>query len=419
MLLALAAAGAYLTRHCLAVANTTIQQELGFNNEQFGYLFSAFSIGYLICQIPGGWLGERFGTRTALSLMACIWSALTIVTTTVSNLIAMVVTRALFGMAQAGLVPNQTKIINDWFPVRSRGIASAVVTTAMSIGSVLSFGLTAFLMTDYSWKTVFSWYAGIGFLWAITFFWLFRTFPRDHPWVNAYELMFIENQNRTPQEPQPVILRSNWWNLVSSVSVWGLCFQLLFKAAGYNLFVTFFPAFLELAYDLETSVSGQLATWPLLGVVIGTLGSGFLIDAIYRCTQNKWYSRCVLSAVSLFFTAILMVVSTWMRTVEQMTTLVTLAALFSGAAIPATWAAVIDVGGRRSAVVMGTVNSVGNLAGVIIAPLVGRLMDRIVANNGEWNLILYVHAVFYLIAAASWLIVNPESKIQSHNPLRV
>ena len=114
-----------------------------------------------------------------------------------------------------------------------------------------------------------------------------------------------------------------------------------------------------------------------------------------------------------------MVVSTWMRTVEQMTTLVTLAALFSGAAIPATWAAVIDVGGRRSAVVMGTVNSVGNLAGVIIAPLVGRLMDRIVANNGEWNLILYVHAVFYLIAAASWLIVNPESKIQSHNPLRV
>jgi sugar phosphate permease len=46
-LLALAASSAYLTRHCLAVANTTMQEELHFNNEQFGYLYGAFSLGYL------------------------------------------------------------------------------------------------------------------------------------------------------------------------------------------------------------------------------------------------------------------------------------------------------------------------------------------------------------------------------------
>lgn len=41
-LLAFAAASAYLTRHGLAVANTTMQEELHFNNEQFSYLNSAF-----------------------------------------------------------------------------------------------------------------------------------------------------------------------------------------------------------------------------------------------------------------------------------------------------------------------------------------------------------------------------------------
>ncbi|MFT5468831.1 MAG: sugar phosphate permease [Verrucomicrobiales bacterium] len=45
--LAFAAASAYLTRHGLAAANTTMQEGLGFNNEQFGLLYIAFSLGYL------------------------------------------------------------------------------------------------------------------------------------------------------------------------------------------------------------------------------------------------------------------------------------------------------------------------------------------------------------------------------------
>ena len=59
-------ASAYLTRHGLAVANTTIQEELGFNNQDFGWLYGAFSLGYLLFQVPGGWFGQKFGTRPTL-----------------------------------------------------------------------------------------------------------------------------------------------------------------------------------------------------------------------------------------------------------------------------------------------------------------------------------------------------------------
>ncbi|GIS60000.1 MAG: hypothetical protein CM1200mP2_22250 [Planctomycetaceae bacterium] len=54
VMVSLASSSAYLTRHCPAVANTTIQAELNLDSEDMGYVFSLFALGYMIFQIPGG-----------------------------------------------------------------------------------------------------------------------------------------------------------------------------------------------------------------------------------------------------------------------------------------------------------------------------------------------------------------------------
>ena len=58
---ALASTSAYLTRYCISVANTTIEAELGLTPSQMGWVFSAFNIGYLFFQVPGGALGTPGG----------------------------------------------------------------------------------------------------------------------------------------------------------------------------------------------------------------------------------------------------------------------------------------------------------------------------------------------------------------------
>ena len=417
-LLALAASGAYLTRHCLAVANTTIQEELGFNNEQFGYLFSAFSLGYLIFQIPGGWAGERFGTRPTLPLIGIAWSALTLVTAAVTTLSAMVTTRFAFGVAQAGLIPNLAKVVKDWFPLRSRARASAIIATSMSAGSVLTMALTAWLMDLYPWRVVFRFYSIVGLAWGIAFYMLFRTRPEQHPWTNEAERNLIEGSRDTakptaaqPSESSP--RRAGGLQLVRNISIWALSCQLVFKAAGYNLFVVFFPAFLELAYGIKKSQAGMLTVWPLLGVITGSLASGVLIDGLLRTTGSKRISRCGVAIASMLMTAGFMCASTFTSSAQQMAAVVAVGAVFCGMAIPCSWTAVIDVGGKRSGVVMGIVNCVGNLAGVVITPLVGRLIDHIKETDGDWNQVIYLHAAFYVIAAVCWLAVHPERTIDS------
>ena len=75
------------------------------------------------------------------------------------------------------------------------------------------------------------------------------------------------------------------------------------------------------------------------------------------------------------------------------------------------WAATIDIGGRHTAVVMGVMNMAGCLAAVILPTLLGRWFNQIRDTGGDWNLVIYLHAAFYFVAAMSWLAVNPNREV--------
>src|SRR5262249_31131021 len=69
-----AAALAYVSRNAIAVAESTVRGDLGLTKEQSGWLMSAFFISYAAGQIPGAWIGQRFGARQALPAFAGAWS---------------------------------------------------------------------------------------------------------------------------------------------------------------------------------------------------------------------------------------------------------------------------------------------------------------------------------------------------------
>ena len=408
-LLALAASSAYLTRHCLAVANTTMQEELHFNNEQFGYLYGAFSLGYLLFQIPGGWLGQKFGTRITMPGLSVIWSLCTVVTAAVTSLGAMLASRLVFGLAQAGLVPNSAKVVKDWFPVAIRGKASSVCAMAMSLGGIITISLTSYLLKDHDWRDIFRAYSLVGIVWAIAFYFYFRTRPEQHAGVNQAERDLIREGESEADEGAPA--KMNWGAAFRDRNAWALCGQLIFKAAGYNFFVTFFPAFLEYKYNIEKADAGMLTTYPLIGVVFGSLLGGMVIDGLYKKTGSKWISRCGVASGALLLTATFAFGSTFTGSAQELATVIAVGSFFSGVAMPCPWAASIDMGGKNPALVMGMMNAAGCLAGICISPLIGRLIDHIKATDGNWNIVIFVHAGFYLCAALLWLVVNPNKPI--------
>jgi MFS family permease len=415
VLVALASATAYLTRHAIAPATTTIQAETGLTSEQMGYVLAAMSVGYFLFQIPTGWLGTRFGTRFALPALCVAWSLCTVWFASVSSFFGFVLARFMFGGMQSGLVPNSAKVVKDWFPLPRRGLASAANASAMSVGGAATVALTAVLLESFSWRTTFNVLAAVSLIWAAGFYLLFRTRPDEHPWVNAAEVDMIRGGEAAPGDVasssagrSSLGLRAHFRDTVSSLSLWALCVQSGFRAAGYQMFVTWFPAFLEKGYGVTRESAGILSSLPLIGVVVGSMVGGVTIDWLLVRTGSKFISRCGVAIGALALSGLLCVLASWTRDPNWLVAAMAFGALFSGLGGPAAWVATMDVAGRQTALAMALMNMGGSIGGFLLPIVVGYMIGDIERTGGDWNRVLYLIAAIYWIAGFCWFFVNPK-----------
>src|SRR5215472_9882545 len=95
----------YLDRVNISTAAPVISKEFGFDKVTMGVIFSAFVWAYALFQVPGGWMGDRFGPRSMLTIIVTYWSVMTAVTAAATGAVSFVVVRFLFGVGEAGAFP--------------------------------------------------------------------------------------------------------------------------------------------------------------------------------------------------------------------------------------------------------------------------------------------------------------------------
>src|SRR5258708_13950480 len=95
----------YIDRVNIGTAASEIQKELGLSNTQLGFVFSAFAYPYLVFQIIGGWVGDRFGARRTLFICGIVWAGATILTGFPTGLASMLAARVLLGLGEVATFP--------------------------------------------------------------------------------------------------------------------------------------------------------------------------------------------------------------------------------------------------------------------------------------------------------------------------
>src|SRR5499426_2898221 len=116
-----AMAVAYLDRVCISTAAPAIKADLGLDDAQMGYVFSAFTLAYALFEVPSGWLADRFGARLMLTRIVVWWSAMTDATGFVGSFAALLAVRFLFGVGEAGVFPSIARAFSRWLPASERG----------------------------------------------------------------------------------------------------------------------------------------------------------------------------------------------------------------------------------------------------------------------------------------------------------
>lgn len=151
-LLVLLAALTYLDRLCISAAAPAIMQEFNLSPSQMGYVFSAFTLAYALFEIPSGWLGDYFGTRRALTRIVLWWSAFTMLMAATTGFASLLAVRFLFGMGEAGAIPNSAGTVSRWFPISQQGRAMGAVCIGHAIGAAATPPLVFWLIGFQGWR---------------------------------------------------------------------------------------------------------------------------------------------------------------------------------------------------------------------------------------------------------------------------
>jgi MFS family permease len=391
-----------------------------------GWMFSAFLLGYLLLEVPAGWLGDRWGTRAVLAAIVAFWSAFTLLTGYFDRLIGwavadpapwllvagVVLMRFLVGAGEAGAFPNVSRTVGGWFPLRERAAATGVIWMCTRLGGASTFVITGALVTlGGGWRPAFALLGVAGFLWAAGFALWFRNRPEDVPGVNAAERDLIR-AGGVPAGGPATHAGTPWRRILLSGNLWGFYLTAAAISYAWYFYGTFLPKYLKETYPDqigETGWADVVKGLPFLVGAAGCLIGGRLSDILVRRHGRRW-GRSGIGLVAYLVAGVCAILAFHTGSAWGVVTLICVACLIQDLAVPVLWAVPIDVGGRHAGTVAGVMNCVGGLGGAASPVAVAYL-----AAHWGWQWVFYAAGGVYILGGLLWLVVDASRPVDQED----
>jgi MFS family permease len=426
----------YLDRVCIMRASEDVQADLGLTARQMGLVFSAFLLGYTLFEVPGGWMGDRWGSRRVLARIVLCWSLFTALTGFVwsfsfdsgralgwggwqiplvfDSLGLLLLIRFLFGAGEAGAYPNITRVIRDWFPIGERAFAQGWVWMCARLGGAVAPVVIGRLTVAIGWRQAF-WVLGlVGVGWAVCFLRWFRSSPAKHPRCNPAELHLIHDG-----QPAAVHAAGHAWPgfsaLVGSLSVWAMGSAAFWVCFGWYFYPTWQPKYLKDVHGFQVGGwrSEVLTGLPFLCGAVGCMLGGGISGRLVQRLGHRW-GRSSIGLVGFAGAGACVLATGFATSAWQAVTLLCLAFLVNDLAVPVLWASAADVGGRFAGTVAGVMNMIGGIGAVlspVLIPYVLAWLPEGYSADQRWRIIFAGLAGAWFLASASWLFVDAGKRL--------
>jgi len=401
----------YMDRSNISVAAPAITREFGLSKTAMGLVFSAFLWAYAIGQIPGGWLGDRFGPRRVLLAIIPFWSFTVIVTGLTAGGISLAVNRFVLGLSEAGAFPIATRAMQLWFPKSERGLVHGVTHSFSRFAVAMTPFVAVTIMMALGWRAIFYIFGIVGIIWSVIFFTFYRNRPEEHSGVNQAELAHIRGRDEGGSinvSIDPKLRPAVPWKLIfSSLNMWYIACAYGCFFYGTYFFLTWFPTYLLEYRHLSLKSLGIVASLPLLVGMVGDIAGGSLTDSVYRRTGKLTFARRIVAAPCMLISAAWLIPAATTHSASMAIVCLTASLFFLEMVIGPAWAVPMDVGGEYSGTVTGVMNMAGALAGSVSPVIFGYFAQR-----GFWIAPFLVTAGMLLSGALIWaFLINPEKSV--------
>ena len=157
-------------RSTMAIGGPAISKDLGLNASDMGIIFSGFGWAYVLMQIPGGMLLDRFGSRMVYAVALTFWSLFTFLQGFVGFLAGGAAVATFFvlllfvGAAESPAMPGNSRVVAAWFPRQERATAAAIFNAAQYFATVIFAPIMGWITYRMGWPWIFYMMGVIGFI---------------------------------------------------------------------------------------------------------------------------------------------------------------------------------------------------------------------------------------------------------------
>lgn len=382
-----------IDRVTLALSGGRIAAALHLTDAQMGLVFSAYATAYSICEVPSGFLGDRFGPRPVLMRIAICWSSLMAATAAAFGFFSLYCSQLLFGAGQAGCYPNISRLFSQWLPQSRIARAQGLIWLSARWSGAFTPIVVALLFRYLSWRQTFLSLSSLGLLWAVVFF----------LWYRRRVASFDDPPDRSPTaRPWSLLARSTTLRL--------LCGQYVALVFPWYFLITWAPAFIDERFHLPASQATVLKVLPLLCGGFGALTSGFVFGPIARRTGSIARARRIICCIGFAGAAAGLVFASRLHNPLAAVLAVGFSSFCNDITMPVIWETASDVGGRWSATVAAVMNMAGNAGGALYGLTAGLILQH---THRDWTPVLLMGAVVYLTGIPQWFALDPVSPIDA------
>ena len=364
---------AFLDRVNVAYAALEMSSDLHFTDAVFGFGAGAFFVGYVLLEIPGALIVERWSARRWIARIMLSWGLVTVLLGFVQTARQFYLARFLLGAAEAGFFPGVLVYLTHWFGRQDRTKAVAALMSAIPLASIFGSPIAGKILSAH-------WHGLAGWRWLFIlegipalFFGVFTIFyltdwPAQSSWLTKEEREWITGE--LEREKQSKASSISVWQALRQRNVLMLTLIYFLGTAGLYGFTFWLPTILKRASGYSTWVVTLLVTLPYLAALAATLVNGWHSD---RTQERRLHA-----AIPLFVGgAALLCAMVWSsHTWTQLAFFILFAACVHGYQ-PCFWALpTATLTASAAAASIGMINSLGNLGGFAGPYLVGYLSTR-------------------------------------------
>jgi MFS family permease len=387
----------YIDRSNISFALPHLQHDMHLTGAQAGFATGVFFWGYLVLQVPGGYMAERWSAKRWISILVVLWSAAAVASGFTHNLTELAIVRFLLGVAEGGVQPALMATIRSWFPFAERSRAYAIFKLYTPIAAIIAAPAAGMILTYADWRWMFFIMGGAPLVIGLTV-WLFviSDTPAKAAWLSDNERNYIEKSRA--EEGEPLKHRGSFKAAFASPIVW--LFALIYTLTQLGLLglSMWLPSVLKTAFHTDMQV-GLVAMLP-------QIAAGIAIVLIGRSADRHGRHITHMSAV-LGVGAVVLAAAGLISADQKWLVLLTLV-LGTAASIAwygPFWATVTKLTPVAAAGAgIGIINGIGNLGG-FIGPYIGGWLSDI--SGGGYAL---TQVFFGLVFGVAALLVLPLRK---------